>query len=71
MVTDIYSSKVSNLENKKIKKDIKDLEYTQPSSQAITMNEKKELGMNIKKLPKEYMKGILEIVNEGKEKNIV
>jgi hypothetical protein len=28
------------------------------------------LGLNIKKLPKEYMKGILDIVNEGKGKII-
>ena len=33
---------------------------------AITMGEKKDLSNNIKKLPKEYMKGILDIVNEGK-----
>lgn len=36
----------------------------------ISMNEKKELGMNIKKLPKEHMKGILDIVNEGKVKSV-
>lgn len=34
------------------------------------MNEKKELGLNIKKLPKEHMKGILDIVNEGKVKTV-
>lgn len=34
------------------------------------MAEKKELGLNIKKLPKEHMKGILDIVNEGKVKMI-
>lgn len=34
------------------------------------MAEKKELGLNIKKLPKECMKGILDIVNEGKGKII-
>jgi hypothetical protein len=34
------------------------------------MAEKKELGLNIKKLPKEFMKGILDIVNEGKGKII-
>lgn len=34
------------------------------------MNEKKELGLNIKKLPKEHMKGILDIVNEGKIKSV-
>lgn len=36
----------------------------------ISMNEKKELGMNIKKLPREHMKGILDIVNEGKVKSV-
>lgn len=36
----------------------------------ISMNEKKELGLNIKKLPKEHMKGILDIVNEGKVKTV-
>lgn len=49
-----------------MKKETKEVDYTQPASQTITMNEKKELGLNIKKLPKEYMKGILEIVNEGR-----
>jgi hypothetical protein len=39
-------------------------------STAISMAEKKELGLNIKKLPKEHMKGILDIVNEGKVKMI-
>lgn len=34
------------------------------------MAEKKELGLNIKKLPKEHMKGILDIVNEGKVKTV-
>ena len=34
------------------------------------MNEKKELSLNIKKLPKEHMKGILDIVNEGKVKTV-
>ena len=33
------------------------------------MDEKKKLSNNIKKLPKEAMKGILDIVNEGKTKN--
>jgi hypothetical protein len=32
------------------------------------MTEKKELGLSIKKLPKEAMKGVLDIVNEGKIK---
>ena len=35
------------------------------------MAEKKELGSSIKKLPKEDMKGILEIVKEGTGKSIV
>lgn len=36
---------------------------------AISMDEKKKLSNNIKKLPKEAMKGILDIVNEGKVRN--
>lgn len=40
------------------------------ASSAISMNEKKELGLNIKKLPKEHMKGVLDIVNEGKIKSV-
>ena len=36
---------------------------------SISMVEKKKLSNNIKKLPKEAMKGILDIVNEGKVKN--
>ena len=34
------------------------------------MAEKKELGLNIKKLPKEDMKGILDIVKDGTGKII-
>lgn len=34
------------------------------------MNEKKELGLNIKNLPKEHMRGVLDIVNEGRVKSV-
>lgn len=34
------------------------------------MNEKKELGLNIKNLPKEHMKGVLDIVNEGRVRSV-
>jgi hypothetical protein len=37
-------------------------------STQITLHEKKELSLNIKRLPKEHMKGIVDIVNEGKIK---
>jgi len=46
------------------KESIKDSgSYNAFNGSTITMAEKKELGLNIKKLPKEYMKGILDIVN--------
>lgn len=54
---------------KRTKKDSKDNESANQNT-VISMNEKKELGLNIKKLPKEHMKGILDIVNEGKVKTV-
>jgi hypothetical protein len=59
-------SKTTALEMKKSKKQIEP-DYSAP---VITMAEKKELGLNIKKLPKEDMKGILDIVKEGTGKII-
>lgn len=41
------------------------MDYSQSSGPSISMAEKKELGLNIKKLPKEDMKGILDIVKDG------
>jgi hypothetical protein len=64
--TDIYPTK-SAAEKKK--KESKDSEGTHANT-VISMTEKKELGLNIKKLPKEHMKGILDIVNEGKHKTV-
>lgn len=60
-------SKSSALEMKKSRKQI---EQDNSSAPIITMAEKKELGLNIKKLPKEDMKGILDIVKEGTGKII-
>jgi hypothetical protein len=66
--SDIYREK-SVAEHKKVEKK-KEESYSQPMAPSISMAEKKELGLNIKRLPKEYMKGILDIVNEGKVKMI-
>ena len=62
-------SKTMSLEAKKSRKsEMREGEYAQSSVPAISLAEKKELGINIKKLPKEDMKGILEIVKEGSSK---
>jgi len=63
--TDTYPTK-SAAEKKK--KESKDSEGTHNA--VISMTEKKELGFNIKKLAKEHMKGVLDIVNEGKHKTV-
>lgn len=70
MPHDLYPSKSAMLENKRSRKENKDSDYSQSGGTIISMTEKKELGMNIKKLPKEDMKGILEIVKEGTGKSI-
>ena len=63
------TSKVMSLEAKKSRKNEgREEEHGQSSLPTISMVEKKELGINIKKLPKEDMKGILEIVKEGSNK---
>lgn len=62
---DGYYSKVTALEAKKSKKEHKEADYSHSSVPVISMAEKKELGSNIKKLPKEDMKGILDIIKEG------
>lgn len=67
---DMYPSKLASLEAKKSKKDSKEMDYSTSSAPVISMAEKKELGLNIKKLPKEDMKGILDIVKEGTGKII-
>ena len=65
---EIYNSK-SGADRKPKKESTKASENSN-SNATISMNEKKELGLNIKKLPKEHMKGILDIVNEGKIKSV-
>ena len=65
-----YPSKISALESKKSKKETKEVDYSHSSGPSISMAEKKELGLNIKKLPKEDMKGILDIVKDGTGKII-
>ena len=62
---DGHYSKVTALEAKKSKKEHKEADYSHSSVPVISMAEKKELGSNIKKLPKEDMKGILDIIKEG------
>jgi hypothetical protein len=64
-----HQSKLTALEAKKSKKEVKEVDYSQ-SGPSISMAEKKELGLNIKKLPKEDMKGILDIVKDGTGKVI-
>jgi len=61
---------MASLEVKKSKKEPKEADYSQSSGPSISMAEKKELGLNIKKLPKEDMKGILDIVKDGTGKLI-
>ena len=62
---DGYYSKVASLDQKKSRKEPKEIDYSHSSVPVISMAEKKELGVNIKKLPKEDMKGILDIIKEG------
>lgn len=69
MPPEFYPSKTASLETKKAKKE-RDQDYSNSAVFAISMAEKKELGLNIKKLPKEDMKGILDIVKEGTGKII-
>jgi hypothetical protein len=68
MQGEVYREKAAPEHKKSEKK--KEESYSQPNAPSISMAEKKELGLNIKRLPKEYMKGILDIVNEGKVKII-
>lgn len=62
---DNYTSKVSTLQSKKSRKQAKEGDYSHSSGPNISMAQKKQLGLNIKKLPKEDMKGILDIVKDG------
>lgn len=68
MPSELYNNK-STTEKKRKKEGSLDNELAIVNT-TISMNEKKELGLNIKKLPKEHMKGILDIVNEGKVKTV-